>query len=81
MLPLHLSQSEVEVAFLSQAYMGPGVRGFDQASKQYLGAGLQDLSTKQAAKLVAIVHAPTAYLASPERLERRAQYLLSLQPQ
>ncbi|MGO4468167.1 hypothetical protein [Pseudoduganella sp. RAF53_2] len=39
------------------------------------------LDVAQAAKLVAIAYAPSAYLDSPERLARRTRYLLSLSSQ
>lgn len=81
LLPLHLSEPQVATAYLSWAYMGPGVRGFAVASDRYLKVPLENLTPAQAARLVAIAHAPSAYLASPERLDRRTRYLLSLQPQ
>jgi len=79
LLPLHVSHQEVQTAFLSQAYMGPGVTGFAAASERYLGSPLQHVSLEQAARLVAITHAPSLYLANPERLEQRAKLLLSTQ--
>lgn len=79
LLPLHVSHQEMQTAFLSQSYMGPEVTGFSAASERYFGSPLQRLSLEQAAKLVAIAHAPSIYLVSPERLERRAKLLLSTQ--
>jgi membrane peptidoglycan carboxypeptidase len=79
LLPLHVSRHEMQAAFLSQAYMGPDVTGFAAASKRYFGSPLQKVSREQAARLVAITHAPSIYLASPERLEKRAKLLLSTQ--
>ena len=79
LLPLHVSRQEMQAAFLSQAYMGPEVTGFAAASERYIGSPLQELSREQAARLVAITHAPSIYLASPERLEQRAKLLLSTQ--
>jgi len=81
LLPVHLSDHQIVAAYLSRAYMGPGVRGFARASERYLNVPLDSLDAAQAAKLVAIAYAPSAYLDSPERLERRTQYLLSLSPQ
>jgi hypothetical protein len=80
LLPLHLSGPEIAAAFMSKAYMGPGVFGFAEASDRYMGVPLENLSVEQAAELVAIAHSPSAYLGNPQRLERRTQYLLSLQP-
>jgi Transglycosylase len=76
-LEVHLTSRELHAVYASQAYMGPGVRGFDQAARQYLGIQLHDVTLSQAAFLVAVAHGPSAYLESPERLERRVQYLLA----
>lgn len=80
LLPMHLSEPEIATAFLSMAYMGPGVLGFAQASTSYFGMPLEDLSIRQAAQLVAIADAPSAHLGNQERLEHRIQQLLSTEP-
>jgi hypothetical protein len=79
LLPLHLSTEQLLSLHASQAYMGQGVRGFAQAAGAHVGVPLAQVSPIQAAKLVVISRAPTAYLASPERLERHAQALLAKQ--
>jgi hypothetical protein len=76
-LGIHLTNQELSTLFISQAHMGPGVRGFNQAATQYLGTNLQLVTLEQAARLVAISHAPSLYLQNTNRLERRTAYLLS----
>jgi hypothetical protein len=80
-LSLHLSAHELAALHLSQAYMGTGVHGFAQASLVHLGVPLESVTLEQAAKLVAISYAPSAYLASPERLARRTEFLLAARRQ
>ncbi|NRF72450.1 transglycosylase domain-containing protein [Aquincola sp. S2] len=80
-LKLHLSEQDLSALHLSQAYMGPGVRGYAQASAIHLGVPLESVTREQAAKLVAISLAPAANLASPERLARRVELLLSARRQ
>jgi hypothetical protein len=80
LLPLHLSESEIESAYISSVYMGNDVHGFAKAAQNHLGVPLESVNVNQAARLVAIAHAPSAYLQDAERLERRTQYLLSLPP-
>jgi membrane carboxypeptidase/penicillin-binding protein len=75
-LPMHLSAAELSTFFLSQAHMGPGVRGFSQAAQTFLATDLSTVSLPQAARLMAISHAPSAYLASPQRLASREARLL-----
>ena len=77
LLPLHLSESELMSLFATQSFMGVGVKGFARASAVYLNTPLEQINSSQTARLVAISHAPSAYLANPERLERRIQFLLS----
>jgi membrane peptidoglycan carboxypeptidase len=77
LLPLHLNEDEILAAFTSQAYMGPGVRGFSQAAQTYMGAPLENLDRNQAAKLIAIADAPSIYLRRPEYLERKVQLILA----
>ena len=78
LLSVHLSEAKIASAYLSTAYMGPGIYGFAAASQHYLGIPLDLVNLEQAAKLVAIAHAPRFYSLVPERLERRTRYLLSL---
>ncbi|WP_157669621.1 transglycosylase domain-containing protein [Chitinibacter sp. GC72] len=78
LLPLHLSDAEIESFYISTAYIGNRIYGFSLASEHYFGTPLERISMIQAARLLAITHAPSAYLANPEGLERRVQYLLSL---
>jgi len=80
LMPLHLSDDQIQTAFLSQVYMGLKVRGFSQASQRHLRTPLAAVSNEQAAKLVAIASAPTLYLEDPVRLKKQAEYLLSLPP-
>jgi len=76
LLPLRLSDQELQAAFLSQAWMGLEPRGFAAASQHYLGRPLAEVSATQAAQLVALSHAPASYLANPQRWARRTQHLL-----
>jgi membrane carboxypeptidase/penicillin-binding protein len=71
LLPLHLSEGQVVAVFLSQSYMGPGVRGFAQASDRYSGVQLEQVSIAQAAELIVISQAPSYYLANPSSLAKR----------
>jgi hypothetical protein len=73
----HFSEMETKALFLSQSYMGPGVYGFSRAATQYIGVPLDRVDLMQAAKLVAIAHAPNLYLDNPERLNRRIDWLMS----
>jgi hypothetical protein len=77
LLGIHLTNQELSTLFISQVHMGPGVRGFNQAATQYLGTNLQLVTLEQAARLVAISHAPSLYLQSTNRLEQSTAYLLS----
>jgi hypothetical protein len=77
LLPWHLAEADIEGAYLCCAYMGPEVHGFAEAARRYLGVELDRINLGQAAKLVALSHAPALYSESPERLERKAQQLLS----
>lgn len=76
LLPVHLTNNEMLALFVSRAGMGEGTRGFSQASAKYLGMPLENVTPEQAARLVAISHAPTAYIDSPERLQQATQRLL-----
>lgn len=80
LMPLHLSDDQIQTAFLSRVYMGLTVRGFSQASQRHLHTPLAAVSNEQAAKLVAIASSPTLYLEDPVRLKKQAEYLLSLPP-
>ena len=80
-LQAHLSAQEQSALFLSQAYMGPGIKGFGQAAQAYLGVPLEQVTRSQAARLVAISQAPSLYLASPERLARRTELILASERQ
>ena len=80
LMPLHLSDDQIQTAFLSRVYMGLTVRGFSQASQRYLHTPLAAVSKAQAAKLVAIASSPTLYLEDPVRLKKQADHLLSLPP-
>ena len=76
LIPLHLSEAEITTFVLARTSMGPDVHGFNNASLRYFGVPLEQVSTIEAATLVAISYAPVAYLSSPERLARRARSLL-----
>ena len=80
-LPLHLSQEELTTVFLSQAHMGAGIRGFSQAAQAFLAADLNNVSLSQAARLVAISHAPSAILSNPQALAKRESWLLEALPE
>ncbi|WP_457445876.1 transglycosylase domain-containing protein [Roseateles sp. P5_E4] len=79
LLPLHVSETQLEGALLSSAYMGSGIRGFAAVSQHYLGVPLERVDSAQAARLLAIEWVPSS-LDSPERLERRVRWLLSVPP-
>lgn len=82
LLPLHLSRAEVEGAYFSTVYMGPGTQGLASASQRHLDVPLAEITTaKQAARLVAISEVPSIYLQNMERLERRVANLLKLPAQ
>ncbi len=80
LLPAHFSDQEIEAAYLASAFMGLDAPGFEAASLKYLGVPLARVDAAQAARLVAIAWAPSAYLGNPERVEQRAQRLLALPP-
>lgn len=77
-LSLHLSQQEINCAFLATSYMGPELVGFENAALHYFALPLTKLNAEQAAKLVAISAAPSALANNPQRLEKRASLLLAL---
>jgi len=80
LLSAHFSDQEIEAAYLASAFMGLSDGGFEAASLKYLGVSLARVDAAQAARLVAIAWAPSAYLGNPERVEQRAQRLLALPP-
>jgi hypothetical protein len=73
----HFSPKEMNALVFPQFYMGPSVSGYAQVSIQYVGVPLDQVDLRQAAKLVAMAHAPNLYLDSPERLNRRVDLLMS----
>ncbi|MFG6412514.1 transglycosylase domain-containing protein [Roseateles sp. DC23W] len=77
LLPWHLSEAQLETAYLASSFMGTGVRGFAAASARHLGTHLALVDLRQAAHLMAIAHAPSFSLQNPQRLGQRVLWLLS----
>lgn len=76
LVEFHLSHSEQLSIIASQAFLGAGHYGFPAAAQAMFGKSVDQLSASESATLVALLLSPSHYLANPERLAQRRDYLL-----
>ena len=71
-------KNEILAAYLNTAFFGEGAIGAEAASRTYFGKSAKDLSLSEAAMLVSIIPAPSAYnpRRNPEVAEARRQLVL-----
>ena len=75
LLPMHFDKSQMYGFYSVLSYNGID-HGLSNFARREYGKSLGQLSPVQAATVVAITHAPTAYLRDRSRLDRRAKVLL-----
>ena len=76
LLPLHFDKTQMYGLYATLAYNGTDY-GLSNFSRREYGKALDQLSPMQAARTVAITHAPTTYLKDRDRLNQRAMMLLT----
>lgn len=72
---LHFDRDEREALFATLAWNGKDY-GLDRYARRTYGRSLSELTSREAATVVAWTHAPSVYLHNPERLVLRTEYLL-----
>jgi hypothetical protein len=77
LLPLYLSQTELLSLHAARAHMGGEIQGFAKGAIAHVGVPLEQVNLMQAAQLVVISRSPSGYLASPERLARAVNLLVT----
>lgn len=73
------SKDEILEMYLNSAYFGEGAFGIEDAAKVYFGTSAKDLDTAQAAMLIGLLPAPSAYSpisGSIHKAEIRQKYVL-----
>ncbi len=77
-LDQHWSKAQIMQMYLESAYFGHGFYGLDAASKGYFGVSAARLDWQQAALLVGLVQAPTAYdpFTHPDLAKSRRSHVL-----
>lgn len=75
LLPLHFNQKQRYCIYNMMTEFG-GYQGLNDFALHHFGKPLDQLTTKQSAITVAIVHSPTRFLRNSEALDERANYLL-----
>ncbi|MGQ4538463.1 transglycosylase domain-containing protein [Dermabacteraceae bacterium P7074] len=68
-----LSKDQILSRYLNTIYFGRGAYGVQQAAKEFFGKDAKDLTNSEAAMLVAIIPAPSAY--DPAKNPKKAQQL------
>ena len=66
--------------YLNSAYFGEGAFGIEDASKAYFGKSAKDLDNAQAAMLIGLLPAPSAYSpisGDPDKAKDRQKYVLN----
>lgn len=74
------SKDEILEMYLNSAYFGEGAFGIEDASKVYFGKSAKDLDTAQAAMLIGVLPAPSAYspiTGDPDKAKARQKYVLN----
>ena len=74
----HYTKREILAAYLNTAFFGEGAHGVEAASRTYFRESAKDLTLSQAALLVSVIPAPTAFnpRAQPEVAEARRLMVL-----
>jgi len=72
---LHFDRDERTALLATLAWNGTDY-GLDRYARRTYGRSLSALTDREAAAVVAMTHAPSLYAHNPERLQRRAEYLL-----
>jgi len=72
------SKNEILELYINQTYMGKGCYGVQSAAKSFFGKDASELGPEEAALLVGILRAPSAYLRKQERAIRRRNTVLEI---
>ena len=74
------SKEHILTSYLNRAYLGAGARGFQAAGQRYFGTSAAELSAPQAAMLVGLLPAPSAFAPtrSLEVAQGRAALVIGL---
>ena len=75
-----LTKEEVLERYLNQIYLGSGLYGMEAAARAYFGKAAADVTTAEAALLIALIKTPERYnpRRSPERAHERRDLVLAL---
>jgi hypothetical protein len=76
LVALHMDEEEQVAILVSRSYMGNHCYGFSAESLSRFDKPLAMLNQEEEASLVALTHAPSIYQKSPERLNKRKEWLL-----
>jgi penicillin-binding protein 1A len=82
-LEQNFSKEEILELYMNRVYFGAGATGIEAAAQTYFGVSARNLSLGQAAMLVGILPAPSAYnpKANPQRAIERQRLVLNLMAQ
>jgi penicillin-binding protein 1A len=79
----NFTKEEILELYMNRVYFGAGATGIEAAAQTYFGVSARNLSLGQAAMLVGILPAPSAYnpKANPQRAIERQRLVLNLMAQ
>ncbi|QYO77040.1 PBP1A family penicillin-binding protein [Devosia salina] len=79
-LEQNYTKEEILELYMNRVYFGAGATGIEAAAQTYFGVSARNLSLGQAAMLVGILPAPSAYnpKTNPEKAKERQQIVLNL---
>ena len=82
-LEQNFTKEEILELYMNRVYFGAGATGIEAAAQTYFGVSARNLSLGQAAMLVGILPAPSAYnpKANPQRAIERQRLVLNLMAQ
>ena len=82
-LEQNFTKEEILELYMNRVYVGSGATGIEAAAQTYFGVSARNLSLGQAAMLVGILPAPSAYnpKANPQRAIERQRIVLNLMAQ
>ena len=82
-LEQNFTKEEILELYMNRVYFGSGATGIEAAAQTYFGVSARNLSLGQAAMLVGLLPAPSAYnpKANPERAIERQRIVLNLMAQ
>ena len=72
------SKSEILELYINQNYMGKGCYGVQSAARAFFDKDASELGPEEAALLVGLLRAPSAYLRRPERAVKRRNIVLRI---